>query len=156
MHARLALLALALLLTRPLPAQQPARLEPGARVRLVSARREVTAEGRLVRLAADTAVLTDGPRVWSYHLGPDARLETVVGRRSRVGRGALLGGMIGAVVGAVAGAGSGQGAGFDLGPIGAVVGAATLGLTGLALGGLIGASSGQEIWAPVDSAARRP
>ncbi len=156
MHARLALLALTLFVTRPLPAQQPAHLEPGARVRLVSARREVIAEGRLVRLAADTAVLTDGPRAWPYRLGPDCRLETVVGRRSHAGRGALLGGLIGGVLGAAAGAGMRQQGAFTIGPDNVAEGAASLGLVGAALGGLIGALSGEEVWAPLDSAARRP
>lgn len=152
MKISFAVLAATLILAARLPAQAPAAPAAGTRARLVSASGAVVAEGRLVRLAPDSVVLTDGRRSQAYPLGGAARLQTVVGHRSNAGRGALLGGLIGVVIGGAAGASAGsQPAGtLEILPLrNAVSGAAILGFTGLALGGLIGALGSTEVWGPV-------
>jgi len=141
-----AVLAATLILAARLPAQAPAAPAAGTRARLVSASGAVVAEGRLVRLAPDSVVLTDGRRSQAYPLGGAARLQTVVGHRSNAGRGALLGGLIGVALGATAGAGGGSNEWRLFSP---AAGGAILGFTGLALGGLIGALGSTEVWGPV-------
>jgi hypothetical protein len=99
MKTRLAACVLALALAAPARGQQPATIAVGAQVRIVSAGRAL-AEGRLVRLAADTAVLSDGVRAQPFALGSERVLEV---RRSVPGSGAGAGALKGAWKGAIVG-----------------------------------------------------
>jgi len=147
MKTRLVVLALGLTLAGPLAGQQPVAPKPGARVRLVSVRNEVVVEAKLVRLSADTAVVTDGRRQQAYALGGPYRLETVVGRYTNAGGGALVGGLVGGLFGALIEASTPHG---EIG-----MGAVILGVPGLFVGGLLGAASSSEVWAPVSAAGVR-
>ena len=147
MKTRLVVIALGLALAGPLAAQQPVAPRPGARVRLVSVRKEVVVEARLVRLAADSVVVTDGRRQQAYALGGPYRLETVVSRSSNAGRGALFGFLTGGAFGALLGGTSGEYGGGFYG--GAELGGAVFGVVGLLVGGLLGAASTSVTWAPV-------
>src|SRR6185295_100681 len=84
------------------------------------------------------------------------------GRRSSLGRGALIGTGIGATLGAVIGLAGGEDCGsggeflcFDRGTL-AVAGALTLGAGGLAIGAIAGAISSHEVWTERPTVRARP
>ena len=106
--------------------------EPGGRIAV---------EGTLVRLSADSVVVSDGSRALAFALGHGRGLERWVGRHRATGTGAATGGLIGAGVGAILGAAGGTyfqpAQDEDVGSAPAYVaalGGVALGVTGAALG----------------------
>jgi hypothetical protein len=136
-----------------LAAQDTVTVKPGDRVRIVSERHEVLAEGKLVRSDGDSVALTDRRRSATYAIGGARCLETVVGRRSRAGSAAAGGFLFGAVIGGVLGAAapsdpSGWFSGSRLETVAG--GAGVLGFTGMLISAFFGALGGSEpVWAPV-------
>jgi hypothetical protein len=85
----------------PLSAQR-AQLTLGQRVRIDSSAQSAYIEGRLVRLVADTLVLTDERREQSVVLGSRFQIWVASGTRVHPAAGAVIGGLVGIVAGALA------------------------------------------------------
>ncbi len=166
---RIVPLVVALVLTASvdLAAQQESTVAPGSRIRVsaptVSSRPIV---GEVVAVHSDTLVIdasawVRGRTQWErleeaeIPLGSLTRLEVSQGKKSNVGKGALIGGLVGAGVGLALGlaASAEDSEGFaPVGPEGAgdVLGvSAIMGGLGAGIGALIGAISPGERWKEV-------
>lgn len=144
-------------------ARKDTPLVPGERVRVFTAETRTSPARRHLAdfggWSNDTLMLTWDGRPWAaIPAGEITRLEVQRGRRSGVGRGALVGGLFGA------------GAGFILGTAAAAepcdfvcygaevipVSIAVLGAAGAGLGALIGAATPVRPWEEVPRASYRP
>ena len=113
-------------------------------------------EGTLVRLDADTLVLREKYQsiLLSHSIASLARLEVSRGRKSRAGRGALIGFLVGAGVGAVGTeAVCANARDFDSGSVGApdigtclLLGGVAFGLIGTGIGAIAGKVIKGERW----------
>lgn len=125
-----------------------AQLDPGARVRVTSARSKQV--GTLVSLDGDSLryTLLDSATITAIPLPSVVRLERSVGKRSNVGRGAkvvgLLGGGLGLTIGLLAAADNSGWFEIGIEEIAAVTG--VFGATGAGIGALIGATSKHDLW----------
>jgi hypothetical protein len=101
-HIRIGIIA-ALTMVAPVGrlAAQQAHVAVGQRVRVASAGEGPFFEGRVVRLAADTVVLSDGRIEDSIVLGGRRRLWIAAGTRSYGHPGFIVGAALGVVVGAL-------------------------------------------------------
>jgi len=130
-----------------LVAQEPARIVPGAHVRVTAPHLpNGRLQGALTRIDADTLVIGSTP-IARHTL---TRVEVSTGRRSRLGRGLGVGFLAGAGLGAILGAGVGNDGGeFCTATQCAVAGAAVVGVGGMVLGALVGAMTHTDRWQEV-------
>ncbi|HTL06056.1 MAG TPA: hypothetical protein VL241_09940 [Gemmatimonadales bacterium] len=145
---------------------QPADLDRRVwvRERLASGGHRGGVKGTLEGIAGDTLFIRPVSGAMTLAVAPgDGRTVLYYnGRRSSLGRGALIGTGIGATLGAVIGLTTGEdcGAGgeflcFDRGTL-AAAGALTLGAGGLAVGLIAGALSSHEVWTERRAVRARP
>ncbi|HEU5170870.1 MAG TPA: hypothetical protein VFU46_10040 [Gemmatimonadales bacterium] len=143
----------ALLATTPLAGQTP-----GARIRLATADGP-TRIGRLVALDADSVRVVDSAGTELAYARADLRrLETYVGRRSSLGRGAARGAMIGGGVGLLIGIlASTEEPTFVCEGGGCIAaGTAAGALWGVVIGGVIGAATKHDQWERLNAAPMQP
>lgn len=139
--------ALTVLPATLLVAQEPARLLPGAHVRVTAPYLPLgPLQGTLTRIDADTLVIGSTPVARNTL----TRLEVNTGRRSHLGTGLGLGLLAGAGLGAILGASVGNDGGeFCTATQCAVAGAAVVGVAGMVVGALVGAMTHTDRWQEV-------
>ena len=131
-----------------LAAQGPLAVTPGQRVRLTFDGGRHRVAGVVVSQDSDAIAVRPYPDDAGLVIAQSrlTAVEVSTGRHSNAGTGALIGLVGGGLLGAAAGA-SCEDEWLCPGP---AAGAASVGLLGAALGGLIGAFSHSETWQPVD------
>lgn len=117
-------------------------------------------KGTLEGIAGDTLFIRPGTgSTFSVTPREGRQILFYNGRRSSVGRGALIGTGVGVVTGAIIGFAGGEDCSggewlcFDRGTL-AAAGALVVGATGLVAGIIVGAFSSHEVWVPADGPAR--
>jgi hypothetical protein len=146
---------LLLLLPVRLRAQEPTALMPGSRVRVhLTTPQPRLVRGRLVSADADSLrLLTESGRdTLAFSTVGVSQLDTTAGRRTRTGKGALLGAGIGAAAGLTLGlAATAEGcSGFCADPTPGEIAAVSLilGGVGAGVGALIGSITHSDRWVP--------
>jgi hypothetical protein len=135
-----------------LPAQEPPPVEPGDRVRVTAAHGIRNRVGTLRALNNDSIVLENPGLV--LPIDSVTQLEVSRGRKSRAGRGALIGLGFGVGIGAAVGflisqdeSGENECRGIEAQCT--AIGAASLGLVGAGIGALAGAATKTDRWEEV-------
>ncbi len=134
-------------------AQDSPQVKPGDRVRVTAPYLGIRKQaGRFETRRGDTLVVAAPDSTMMFPVVFVMRLEVSRGRKSAVGRGALIGFLVGAGGGAIAGAAAlseGCVDGDGCPALGALVGGAFFGLVGTGIGAVVGALSKAERWEEV-------
>lgn len=134
------------------PGRQPTvEADSGSRVRITVGKTKQV--GTLVSADADSLqIIPDTSGMVAIPTGSVTQFERSRGRRSNVGRGALVGGATGGVIGLIFGIGAeldNSEWGIEIGPEGIALATLFVGAVGAGVGALIGAASKGEKWEPL-------